>query len=53
MTGFTDYFTATSMFAAHQARLDAVVPWLEAHTDDGKWTRCPTTSGSLPGSIER
>ena len=52
MTGFTDYFTATSMFAAHQARVDAVVPWLEAQTDDGKWTRVSDDIG-FPAGLYR
>ena len=30
MHGFTDYFTATSVFAAHQANVTAVLPWVEA-----------------------
>jgi len=52
MTGFTDYFTATSMFAAHQARVDAVVPWLEAQQPDGTWTRVSDDIG-FPAGLYR
>jgi tetratricopeptide (TPR) repeat protein len=52
MTGFTDYFTATSMFAAHQARVDAVVPWLEAQRPDGTWTRVSDDIG-FPAGLYR
>ena len=52
MTGFTDYFTATSMFAAHQARVDAVVPWLEAQMPDGTWTRVSDDIG-FPAGLYR
>ena len=37
MHGFTDYFTATSVFAAHQADVTAIVPWVEAQMPDGTW----------------
>ncbi len=52
MTGVTDYFTATSMFAAHQAGVEAVVPWLEAQTADGKWTRVSDDIG-FPAGLYR
>ena len=39
MHGFTDYFTATSVFAAHQAGVTAVVPYVEARMPDGTWRK--------------
>jgi hypothetical protein len=52
MTGVTDYFTATSMFAAHQAGVEAVVPWLEAQTADGTWKRVRDDIG-FPAGLYR
>jgi tetratricopeptide (TPR) repeat protein len=37
--GEIEYFTATSMFAAYQAGLAAVGPYLEAQDASGKWVR--------------
>ncbi len=37
--GEVEYFTATSMFAAYQAGIEAVTPYVEAQDADGKWTR--------------
>lgn len=39
MHGFTDYFTATSVFAAHQADVSAIVPYVEAQLADGTWKK--------------
>ena len=35
MHGFTDYFTTTGVFAAHQADVHAVAPFLDVQTSDG------------------
>ncbi len=68
MRGFIEYFTATSMYAAHQAGLDPVAPYVEAQDATGKWVRVvndmgfpaglPRTSvadlsGKLPGGTRR
>ena len=39
MHGEIEYFSATSMYAADQAGLQPVSPYLEALGADGKWTR--------------
>ena len=39
MQGFIEYFTATSVFAAHQAGIQAIVPFLDVQTPDGRWVR--------------
>jgi tetratricopeptide (TPR) repeat protein len=39
MHGEIEYFTATSMFAAYQAGLEPVAPYLEAQDASGKWVR--------------
>jgi len=37
--GEVEYFTATSMFAAYQAGVEAVAPYVEALGTDGKWVK--------------
>jgi tetratricopeptide (TPR) repeat protein len=39
MHGEIEYFTATSMYAASQAGLEPVAPYVEAQDVTGKWTR--------------
>jgi hypothetical protein len=51
MHGFTDYFTATSVFAAHQAKVTAVVPWVEAQLPDGTWRRIADDIGFPAGLL--
>jgi len=52
MAGFTDYFTATSVFAAHQANVTPVVPYLEAQTRGGEWVRVSDDIG-FPAGLRR
>ena len=51
MHGFTDYFTATSVFAAHQANVTAVLPWVEAQRPDGTWARISDDIGFPAGLL--
>ncbi len=39
MHGETEYFTATSVYAAHQAKVEAIAPYVEALDAHGKWKR--------------
>lgn len=39
MTGYIDYFSATSVYAAHQAGITAVAPYVEALNASGRWVR--------------
>jgi tetratricopeptide (TPR) repeat protein len=39
MHGEIEYFTATSMYAADQARIAPFAPYLEAQNEKGKWVR--------------
>src|SRR2546423_15536742 len=39
MDGYTDYFTATSMYAADQASVKVIAPYVEALDAQGKWIR--------------
>jgi hypothetical protein len=52
MHGFIEYFTATSMYAAHQAGLDPVAPWVEAKDAKGKWVRVIDDMG-FPAGLPR
>jgi Tfp pilus assembly protein PilF len=51
MHGFTDYFTANSVFAAHQADISPVVPWVEAQLPDGSWRRIADDIGFPAGLL--
>jgi tetratricopeptide (TPR) repeat protein len=52
MHGFIEYFTATSMYAAHQAGLDPVAPYVEAQDGNGKWVRVVDDMG-FPAGLPR
>ena len=51
MRGFTDYFTANSMYAADQAKLAVIVPYLEARRADGSWVRVSDDIGFPAGLL--
>lgn len=51
MHGFTDYFTANSVFAAHQAKVTAVLPWVEAQLPNGTWRRVSDDIGFPAGLL--
>ena len=50
--GYTDYFTATSMYAADQAGIKVIAPYVEAQDASGKWTRVVEDMG-FPAGLER
>ncbi|MGH9817644.1 MAG: ASPIC/UnbV domain-containing protein, partial [Candidatus Acidiferrales bacterium] len=50
--GYTDYFTATSVYAAHQGGITAIVPYVEALTPEGKWVRIADDMG-FPAGLAR
>ena len=52
MDGYTDYFTATSMYAADQAGIKVVAPYVEAQDAHGKWIRVLDDMG-FPAGLER
>jgi Tfp pilus assembly protein PilF len=52
MRGFIEYFTATSMYAAHQAGLDPVAPYVEARNANGQWKRVIDDMG-FPAGLPR
>jgi len=50
--GYTDYFTATSMYAANQAGVKVIAPYVEALDPQGKWIRVVDDMG-FPAGLER
>jgi Flp pilus assembly protein TadD len=50
--GYTDYFTATSMYAANQAGIKVIAPYVEALDAQGKWIRVVDDMG-FPAGLER
>ncbi|HVH70390.1 MAG TPA: CRTAC1 family protein, partial [Candidatus Dormibacteraeota bacterium] len=50
--GYTDYFTATSMYAADQAGIKVIAPYVEAQDPRGKWVRVVEDMG-FPAGLER
>jgi len=52
MDGFTDYFSANSMYAAWQAGIQPVPPYVEALDDSGKWVRIVEDMG-FPAGLAR
>jgi len=50
--GYTDYFTATSMYAADQAGIKVIPPYVEARDAHGKWVRVVEDMG-FPAGLER
>jgi hypothetical protein len=52
MHGYIDYFTATAAFAAHQAGIEVVPPFLEAQTAAGDWKRISDDIG-FPAGLAR
>lgn len=50
--GYTDYFTATSMYAADQAGIKVIPPYVEALDAQGKWVRVVEDMG-FPAGLER
>ncbi len=50
--GYTDYFTATSMYAADQAGVKVIAPYVEALDANNKWIRVVEDMG-FPAGLER
>jgi tetratricopeptide (TPR) repeat protein len=52
MTGYINYFSATSLYAAWQAGLKPISPYVEAEMPNGEWKRIPGEAG-FPAGLER
>jgi tetratricopeptide (TPR) repeat protein len=52
MTGYVNYFSATSLYAAWQAGVKPIAPYVEAQLPDGSWKTIPGEAG-FPAGLER
>jgi tetratricopeptide (TPR) repeat protein len=52
MTGYVNYFSATSLYAAWQAGIKPISPYAEAQLPDGQWQRIAGDVG-FPAGLER
>ena len=52
MTGYVNYFSATSLYAAWQAGIKPISPYVEAQRPDGTWQTIPGEAG-FPAGLER
>ncbi len=52
LSGFIEYFSATSMYAAWQAGLQPISPYIEAQMPDGSWKRVVDEMG-FPAGLPR
>jgi hypothetical protein len=52
MTGYVNYFSATSLYAAWQAGVKPISPYVEAQLPDGSWQRIADDVG-FPAGLER
>ena len=52
LSGFIEYFSATSMYAAWQADLKPISPYIEAQMPDGSWKRVVDEMG-FPAGLPR
>jgi tetratricopeptide (TPR) repeat protein len=52
MTGYVNYFSATSLYGAWQAGIKPIAPYVEAQMADGSW-RAITGEAGFPAGLER
>jgi tetratricopeptide (TPR) repeat protein len=52
LSGFIEYFSATSMYAAWQAGMQPISPYIEAQMPDGSWKRVVDDMG-FPAGLPR
>jgi len=52
MTGYVNYFSATSLYAAWQAGIKPISPYVEAQRPDGSWMQIPGEAG-FPAGLQR
>ncbi len=52
MTGYVNYFSATSLYAAWQAGVKPIAPYVEAQLPSGAWKRITGEAG-FPAGLER
>jgi tetratricopeptide (TPR) repeat protein len=52
LTGYVEYFSATSLYAAWQAGIQPISPYIEAQLPNGTWKRIDKEMG-FPAGLER
>jgi len=52
MTGYVNYFSATSLYASWQAGIKPISPYVEAQLPNGQWQRIVEDAG-FPAGLER
>ncbi len=52
MTGYVNYFSASSLYGAWQAGIKPISPYVEAQRADGSWQRVPGEAG-FPAGLQR
>ena len=52
LTGYVEYFSATSLYAAWQAGISPISPYIEAQSPDGSWRRIDKEMG-FPAGLQR
>jgi tetratricopeptide (TPR) repeat protein len=52
MTGYVNYFSATSLYAAWQAGIKPISPYVQAQRPDGSWQKIPGEAG-FPAGLQR
>ena len=52
MTGYVNYFSATSLYAAWQGGIKPIAPYVEAQLPNGDWQRIPGEAG-FPAGLDR
>jgi tetratricopeptide (TPR) repeat protein len=52
MKGYVNYFSATSLYAAWQAGIKPISPYVQAERPDGTWVTIPGEAG-FPAGLER
>jgi hypothetical protein len=52
LDGFIEYFTANSMYAAHQAGMSPIAPYVEAQDASGRWVKVVDDMG-FPAGLAR
>ena len=52
LTGYVEYFSATSLYSAWQAGIQPISPYIEAQLPDGSWKRIDQDMG-FPAGLQR
>jgi len=53
LTGYVNYFSATSLYGAWQVGMKPIAPYVEAQLPDGTWKRITEGEAGFPAGLER